>query len=56
MYKDTTVGHPVPDHRDVEQICLSWHLIRGADPNYKENMIRVLDKRYVLESEACHDC
>ncbi|KAG7355046.1 hypothetical protein IV203_004402 [Nitzschia inconspicua] len=47
MHKDSTAekGIAIMDHRDVEQICLSWHLIKESDSNYKENMAVVLDKR-----------
>jgi hypothetical protein len=49
MYKDSYTEHEANalDHRDVEQVCLSWHLIQEGDSNYKENLIKILDKRYV---------
>ncbi|KAG7359093.1 hypothetical protein IV203_015682 [Nitzschia inconspicua] len=47
MHKDITAeqGIAIMDHRHVEQICLSWHLIKESDSNYKESMAVVLDKR-----------
>ena len=49
MYKDCNVeqGAVSLDHRDVEQIVLSWHLIHESDPDFLDHMARILDKRYV---------